>query len=556
MKSILKKITLIFVAVISANIYSSDFTGQMCSDIDFISNIFNNSYAPASWKKERYDWSIDKEIDKVKSVVCYSNKISVREYQNLLKEVFNSTKDYHVGYAFYKTESSTLPFTVKGVKERYFISYIDRQKTNEKNFPFQIGDELVEFNDQKTHDAVLKIKKQVGNNIEDTDLAIAEMLLTSRSSQRLIEVPNGNINIKIREKISNKVTAWDLKWDYKEEKVNDDPKLKTLTNNSNKILESLNLNMSIDPNINLSGHNPHSLGSKDGFLPELGNKVWEADNFNMFKAYIYKNNDKNIGYIRIPTYSVMFADFYIDDFIKIVKHLEENTNALVIDQLNNPGGNIIYLYALASILTNKNLEPPKHIETLNQQEIYNSVRVVEALDNINSDKMAKMMLGERIVGYPVDYDFVKNLKNYLNSKIEAWNKGNIRTSGDYILGIKNIKPNPEATYSKPIAILVNSLDFSGGDFFPAIMQDNKRATIIGTRTAGAGGYIRGVQYPNLYGLAYFSYTASIAERLNKAPIENLGVVPDVKLPFTEDDLQNNYSDYIKSVNSEINEMTK
>jgi C-terminal processing protease CtpA/Prc len=143
----------------------------------------------------------------------------------------------------------------------------------------------------------------------------------------------------------------------------------------------------------------------------------------------------------------------------------------------------------------------------------------------------------------VTYELAWGIYENLLFIIDEWNSGRQITEPNYLLGIGPLPPYPRIRYTKPILVLVNHLDFSGGDFFPAILQDNKRAAIMGTHTAGAGGYVGKVSFPNLNGIAYFSYTASIAERTNHRPLENLGVTPDIHYEITENDLHNNYRSY-------------
>ena len=117
-----------------------------------------------------------------------------------------------------------------------------------------------------------------------------------------------------------------------------------------------------------------------------------------------------------------------------------------------------------------------------------------------------------------------------------------------------IHPNPNGTYTKPILLLVDELAFSAGDFFPAILQDNNRATIFGTRTAGAGGYVTGGKVNNRLGVMGYHLTGSMAVLSDDSPIENLGVTPDVQYTITPDDYENNYRGYVAAVQSVIESM--
>jgi C-terminal processing protease CtpA/Prc len=139
------------------------------------------------------------------------------------------------------------------------------------------------------------------------------------------------------------------------------------------------------------------------------------------------------------------------------------------------------------------------------------------------------------------------MKEFCHFLIHQWDNGNIFSDPTYLFGVDEIRPHPRYRYNKPIVLLINSLDFSGGDFFPAILQDNKRAVVLGTRTAGAGGYVLTTEYPNHSGIKHFIMTGSLAKRIDQKPIENLGVTPDIHYELTPDDVQGDYKEYVSAI---------
>lgn len=548
--------------------WAANLKDNMIADLQFINNTFEAGYAPSDWKKEFAGWDKYEQLELAKNNVLNTDSVNLRDYQQIVKNYFDATKDYHVGYLFYRTESASLPFTVKGANGKYFIAYIDRQKLSTVDFPYNIGDEVVSFDGNPVAEIIKSLREVVGHNVDETDMSLAELMLTNRRAQKLHDIPRGIIDISIKPKGQDTTVDTQLIWDYKEEKITDNYKAKIKSfdksyqplvkaNNSIGNLTILNRFMQANTGIehlsqDMAG-NPYGIGMRDSYLPELGAKIWESDNTDNFQAYIYKHeNGKLIGYLRISAYMIGDYDGYSNEFAATMKKFEQVTDALVIDQLNNPGGSVFYAYGLASMLSDKQLSTPRHEMTLTQEDIASALQLLMATDGINSDQEAVEALGETITGYPVSLKTVKMARSYAQFLVDEWNQGKKITSPYFLFGVDKIQPSQKAHYTKPILMLVNDLDFSCGDFFPAILQDNKRATIMGVRTAGAGGYVRQVRYPNSFGLALFSYTASIAERTNNNRIENLGITPDVDLKITENDLQNNYVDYIKSVNNQLN----
>ena len=154
-------------------------------------------------------------------------------------------------------------------------------------------------------------------------------------------------------------------------------------------------------------------------------------------------------------------------------------------------------------------------------------------------------------------ELLKDWNGFQQEVIKQWSAGKTMTSPLPVFGLAAVQPNPAGRFTKPLLILTNPLDFSGGDFFPAIMQDNKRAVIFGERTAGAGGVVKDYKQQNsLLGVETIKLTATIAERANGQPIENLGVTPDIPYAVTAADVQGGYAGYIKAADAAVSGLLK
>jgi hypothetical protein len=522
-------------------------------------SVYDATYAPTKWKESQYHWSLNAEFAKAQAAIeTRGTALNVKDAREIAKNFVLSTRDYHVSIAFQSTELANLPFSVRSAEGKYFIVYINKEKLGETIFPFNVGDELVSFDGMPTADAVKKVQAEIPSNIPTTDFALAELNLTNRRGARGYAVPSGPITVGVKPKGSDQVVERQLIWDYTPEIVTGygngtaAPTHGLLSGGladptENHLAKFFNKNMSRDFADLAAPENPHGLGTKKSYLPALGAKIWEADESDVFDASIVMTADRKlIGVIRIPSYVPADTTKALASFSKLVARMESMTDGLVIDQLNNPGGSVFYLYSLVSMLSDHPMKAPLHSMSVTPADVFEANTNLNLLSSVKDDATAKAAIGETIDGYPVDYQVAQFMKSYCKFLISEWKSGKTMTSPYWIAGVDSINPNP-VHYTKPILILVNELDFSGGDFFPATMQDNARAKIMGVRTSGAGGYVSNFTFPNLVGIDYFRVTQSIASRVTNNPIENLGVKPDFELAFTAADRQGGYREYAKKV---------
>jgi hypothetical protein len=546
---------------------------RMLASLYQVASIFAEQYAPLDFKKERFHLDLKREYDAAKAAILADPAITTRGYQDILAKLVASMRDYHVSISFNSTESSKLPFQVAGAEGRYYLTHIDREKLPKEVFPFQMGDEVVALDGRTTADAVKAIAGAMTSNTAQTDMRMAELFLTNRRRARGdTDIPKGTAEVVIRSK--GKFYKVRMPWDYTPELVPQDVPLRNAgllepeglggapAAAPSSLIHSVGeaFSNAVHPLIDLfsdiraeaADDNAFMIGSRKSFVPRLGQVLWRTGDDSHFDAYIFKDKSgRKMGYIRIAAYDGDYKE--VQEFAKIAEKFQAEVEGLVIDQVNNPGGSVFYLYALASHLTGKPLTTPHHRLIVGEADAQQSAELLlKVLRDSKKPaaaqaKVKKLKADEEppnAGGYPITAKFMNLMIRSAQFILKEFKSGKRLTDLIHISGVDDIDPAPKESerFTKPILLLTNALDFSGGDFFPAIMQDNQRATILGVRTAGAGGVVKPYAVSQ-FGIARLSATGSLAQRANGQPIENLGVTPDIPYEITAKDLRTGFAQY-------------
>lgn len=512
--------------------------------------IFSEEYAPFEWKVRSEKFDLATEAKSAHQLIEQNPNITTPEFQDILHNFVLATRDFHVSIWFYSTESASLPFQVMGTDGRYFVVAIDRAKMPKTtDSPFDIGTEITEFDGVKIGDAVRALVPERFKAPSPTELRLAEAHLTSRSREEGYKVPNGEIIVTVKNK-NGEPTDVPFVWEYMPEYLPVEmPVRNMLSDTAQRETNSPKLAIPGKPSSSPANTANDSSSSYDiggrSFVPPLGTVLGGND---FFDSYIFRLPKGHvIGYVRIPTFDVDKPADAADIFGRLMTSFDEKTDALVIDLTHNGGGSVTYLYGLLSRLAIKPLTTLSHQIMVSSAMAAESAQRLTIATFVKTDEDAKKILSPMFPGMSVDFQTFQSVVNndrFILSELKA---GRRLTRPTSLLGISRIPPHPNGVYKKPILVLVDELDFSSADFFPAILQDNHRAKIFGVRTAGAGGAVKSTEFPNQFGVRRLNYTWTIAERLDGGPLENVGVTPDIPYSLSVKDLQGGFQEYREAV---------
>ncbi len=108
-------------------------------------------------------------------------------------------------------------------------------------------------------------------------------------------------------------------------------------------------------------------------------------------------------------------------------------------------------------------------------------------------------------------------------------------------------------YGGPVVILVNEASGSAAEIFAAGMQENHRAAIVGRQTCGCvlASVAHSVKHGGEIDISEFGIVTASGHRL-----EGVGVIPDVTVPLTLNDLRHHYDATLRKAVVILNSSTK
>jgi len=293
----------------------------------------------------------------------------------------------------------------------------------------------------------------------------------------------------------------------------------------------------------------------------------------MFFAGTFQRNGKRVGFLRVPSYGPDFVENHPETIQwlafttrYIIGRLEAESDYLILDQTNNPGGFVTMSDLLIKALTGS-YQQDRHIKfavkptqgflrsyqnlidvirqnddgLLSPQEVQHFVKQLET----EFAKVHKAFTERRDLSEPVsllpktEYSELTADREFFKTPLPA----------EVVLQL-GVDIQKHQTYTKPIFFMINEYAFSGGDATPALFQDYGRGLLIGTRentqTGGAGGTVENFNFRSVIE-ARVSLTSSLMVRYDGRLIENYGVKADINVPIQPEDIQNSYQTYFERV---------
>lgn len=551
----------LFFLLLSLPVFSAQENSKrlMLKELSAIEALFETSYAPLKFKEERFGWNLRKEIAKAEEVILKTPNLTWATYHTALRGFFGSTRDYHCGVSFYSRASSILPFGVYMAEDRLFVTWSN-------TILLKAGDEILTWENKPVKEVIQNLAiNRWGQNPTATDLSLACSELTMRLGICCDSLDTGAVMLRVAGKgEASKLVQ--VKWDTKQDeaatafgtKHDDFVKKAGLGEESPSKLSSLLPKVPALPQLALEARSaaqkisdPFQVHSRTSFVPELGMPLWSGGSY--YPTYIYELEGKKVGVVRVASYSYS-GESAFREFCETIKKLQLECDALVINQTNNGGGYTVQGLGLTTCLLNKEQQTTRDRLSLAPDFIYGQLSLLDEIAFIKTEEQAKFCFGTSFYGYPVSLDFVQQMRNHAEAVVAEWNAGTSLTKpmqGDWV---DVVKPHSTVQFTKPILVLVNELCFSMADFIPALLQDAGRATIVGTRTGGAGGTVDSMSWTSAFGVKNLSLTRSLAYRPNGQVLENLGVTPDVEIPLTARDLQEGFCDYKNAVNTAVSKL--
>ncbi len=548
---------LLLVAVSSTTALASLTAEQRLNDFNQLISIIERHYGPLRWKQTTIN------LDFKRVIAEYHEKVravkSDAEFYRILSQFIAELKDGHVSPIIPSTYRAGLGFISDYIEGKVLIEDVNRLRLPEVLFPFKKGDQLISVGGVPVEQIMEEIKRVSHTGNEASSNRIAAARISSRFESAGMAVPKGVTTITVLPKGAAQpvtVTAtWavsgtpileldDLAGMMESAVVNAIPTAEDGESFQRELNKLSIFNLAL-PQVfveNLQRAGLADIGANKSMfkLPEGAKELPGLP----ITAAIYEAAGKKIGILRIPSYG---SDGLLEVLARALRTMQNETDVLVLDQTNNPGGSVSLVSDIISLFADKSFKDMDF-------EIRPSLSWLKTFQDINA-KIAEMLKANpndmAANALKARFEYLESeIRDSIQNKRYLTNPVSLNLTGTFGM----IQPSGAVNYKKPVLLLINEFDFSGGDAFPALMKDNGRAVLFGAQTSGAGGNVR--EYGPLANSFFkLTLTESLMVRPNGDYMENRGIVPDIAYTVTEDDFMNGYRNYVRAFTVEALKLT-
>jgi len=483
---------------------------QRIEDFDQLVSWIRNDYGPMEFKRTVLGVDFESITKKYRDAVTSGG--SDEDFRYLLARYVGEFRDAHCTLRYPTKTVANLGFIADLVSDSVVIDIIDRSLLPADEFPFERGDVILSWDRRSPLAVAQELSRYLNVSYDPTGLRAGVFFLAHRKVSR-VPLPTDPVTLSIQRRATGVVETVTLNWNFKEPEVKVNPAMPA------GLSDMCSEQSRIQP------------PSSAKLIPDVP-----------FTAFSFESPKGRIGFIRIPHYYPQndrgeeVAQERFDQYQRVIEEFERTTEGLIIDQDFNCGGSVVFVNKMVSLFYDRPFQPAAFAFRASSDQVR----------GLRSQLNKFSVVDE---GY---FEF----KSVVDEIERTLKRGDLMTKPLPMRGFMEVKLNmpggnwiqPNAIrYTKPIVLLINEMSGSGGDLFPALLQDFGRARLLGTRTMGAGGHLWDDPHLQLkHSRAEVNLTRSMIYRPSGRPIENYGVEPDRPYSISRDDFMNGYVRYLEA----------
>lgn len=508
---------------------------QKDADFRVLAGLYAKQYAPYEWKRQVFGvelLDIRPWLDRV------AKTKDDLDFYEICVEYVAGLNDTHDSFSLPSDFVASLGFTVDLYEGSVLIDSVNRTRLPLRDYPFDIGDELVSVDGRDVELLLQEFSKYARHgNVRSTRRTAASRIVTRTQSRMPHATDVGESAKLVVHRQNGAIESYTAPWIKTGTPLRVGPvpspkaalaKFAAAEHQAEpdymQALRELQYSGVSEPyGVLGNASRTPTFGLPANFVQRLGRVAGD-----FFYSGTYEAGGFKIGYIRIPTYSVASITAPLPQFEDEIGYFQQNTDGLIIDEMRNNGGLLCYGENIAARLIPYSFRPIGYELRVGWQRV-NSF--------YNSLTAARSQGAEQ---------WVIDLYEGLFKEISAAYRENRGRTGAVPLCSPSMERLPATdrdgktiAYTKPIMMLVDEFSLSTADSVPAMFQDAGRGPIFGYRTMGAGG-TNVVVSAGAFSEGASGMTVGLMTRKNPivtqdyptaSYIENIGVRPDIESDY-------------------------